>query len=184
MSAARGIVHEERPQQDQGLMWGYQLWINLPAAQKMGDPWYEDIDAAQIPSVPLSGGGNVRVISGEFQGTRGPVRQRPAEPVYLDVELPAGASVRIPAASGATALVHGVEGALAVGDDLRAVNARQCAMLSREGDIVLAAGSESGRALVLVGKPFGEAIAHYGPFVMNTQAELRQAVDDFQNGRF
>jgi redox-sensitive bicupin YhaK (pirin superfamily) len=184
MSAARGIVHEERPQQDEGLMWGYQLWVNLPAAQKMGEPWYEDIDAGRIPTVAAEGGATVRVIAGAFAGVQGPVRPRPAEPVYLDVELAAGATLTLPAPDGHTALVHGVTGSLLVGSDQRLVEARQCAMLSRTGGIALAAGEAPGRALVLVGKPFGEAIAHHGPFVMNTQAQIRQAVEDYQSGRF
>jgi len=183
MSAARGIVHEERPQQDKGLMWGYQLWVNLPSAEKMSEPWYEDIDAARIPMVHADGVA-VRVISGEFRGTKGPVRPRPAEPVYLDVDLPAGARVEIEAKQGHTALVHGVTGSVLVGPDKRLVEAQQCAMLTRDGAITIEAGDVPGRALVLVGKPFGEAIAHYGPFVMNTQEQLKQAVEDYQSGRF
>jgi hypothetical protein len=183
MSAARGIVHEERPQQDRGLMWGYQLWVNLPSTDKMGEPWYEDIDAARIPTVQKDGVA-VRVISGEFGGTKGPVRPRPAEPVYLDIDMPSNARIEIPAQKGHTALVHGVTGSVLVGEDRRLVEAQQCAMLTREGAIALAAGDAPGRALVLTGKPFGEAIAHYGPFVMNTQAQLKQAVEDYQSGRF
>jgi redox-sensitive bicupin YhaK (pirin superfamily) len=184
MSAAAGIVHEERPQQDSGLMWGYQLWVNLPAAHKMKEPWYDDIEAVRIPSVALPGGGTMRVIAGSFGGVAGPVRPRPAEPVYLDVDLPAHASVTIPMASGHTALVHGVTGSLRVGSEGKALAARQCAVLSREGDVLVATGDAPGRALVLGGKPFGEPIVHYGPFVMNTHAELQRAVDDYQNGRF
>lgn len=184
MSAARGIVHEERPQQDRGLMWGYQLWVNLPARDKMAAPWYEDIDSARIPTVALPGSGTVRVLSGAFGDVRGPVRERPSLPTYLDVDLPANARLEIPVEAGRTALVHGVTGQLLVGPDARAVPARSCALLGRDGAILLATGAEPGRALVLTGKPFGEPIAHYGPFVMNTQAELRTAVDDFQNGRF
>ena len=183
MSAARGIVHEERPQQDQGLMWGYQLWVNLPSTDKMGEPWYDDIETSRIKTKVLPGGGSVRVIAGEFDGVRGAVRPRPSEVLYLDVDLPPNASILVAAPMGHTALVHGVAGALFVGIDRRAIAARECAVLSREGDIVVATGAAPGRALVLAGKPFGEAIAHYGPFVMNTQAQLRQAIDDYQNGR-
>lgn len=184
MSAARGIVHEERPQQDQGLMWGYQLWVNLPSTDKMGEPWYDDIQTERIPTVALPGGGTVRVIAGAFGATKGPVRPRPAQPTYLDVALPANASFRVAAENGFTALVHGVTGAVEVGPERRRIAARECAVLSREGEVAFATGGEPGRALVLVGKPFGEAIAHYGPFVMNTQAQLQQAFDDYQNGRF
>ena len=184
MCAARGIVHEERPQQDRGLLWGYQLWINLPAAQKLGAPWYDDIEAPRIPSVALPMGGTVRVIAGAFGGVRGPVRPRPAEPMYLDVDLPADARCEIAVAEGHTVLVHGVTGTLRIGAEAAVLQARQCAVLSRDGSVVLTTGAAPGRALVLAGKPFGEPIVHHGPFVMNTHAELRQAFDDFQNGRF
>jgi hypothetical protein len=184
MSAARGIIHEERPQQDQGLMFGYQLWVNLPSAQKMSEPFYDDIEADRIPVCALANGGTVRVIAGEFGGVQGPVRPRPAEPTYLDVDLPANASVTIAVPRGHTALLHGVTGKICVGTKATVLLARQCAVLSRDGDVVFATGSETGRALLLSGKPFGEPIVHYGPFVMNTQAELQQAVEDYQSGRF
>ncbi|MBK8099614.1 MAG: pirin family protein [Planctomycetes bacterium] len=184
MSAARGIVHEERPQQDHGLMWGYQLWVNLPAANKMDVPWYDDIAATRIPTVVLPGGGTVRVIAGAFGDVRGPVRPRPAEPTYLDVDLPANARCEIAIPAGHTALVHGVTGKFRIGADGASIASRQCALLSREGNVVITTGGEPGRVLVLAGKPFGEPIAHHGPFVMNSPAELRQAIDDFQNDRF
>ncbi len=193
MSAARGIVHEEMPQQASGLMRGYQLWVNLPGAMKMAEPWYDDIDTSRIPTVALAGGGTVRVISGELPDGRGgmvkgPVRNRPSEPTYLDVDLPANASFECAVPDGHTTLVHCVDGAVLVGppqDGKRnALDAKQLALLSREGKVVLATGAAPGRALVIAGKPFKEPIAHYGPFVMNTQDEIRQAISDLQNGRF
>ncbi len=188
MSAARGIVHEEMPQQASGLMRGYQLWVNLPGAMKMADPWYDDIDTTRIPTLALAGGGTVRVISGEHAGAKGPVRNRPSEPIYLDVDLPANASFECAVPDGHTALVHAVDGTVLVGPPSdggrNALDAKQLALLSREGKVVLATGAAPGRALVIAGKPFKEPIAHYGPFVMNTQAEIRQAISDLQNGRF
>lgn len=184
MSAARGIVHEERPQQDRGLMWGYQLWVNLPKRDKMAAPWYDDIQQDRIGTVALEGGGSARVIAGSFGGVTGPVRPRPAEPTYLDIELPAHAQVRVEVPSGHTVLVHGVTGDVEVGAERRPLAARQCALLTRDGAVLVATGAGPGRVLLLGGKPFGEPIAHYGPFVMNTHDELRAAVDDFQNGRF
>ncbi len=184
MCAARGIVHEELPQQDDGLMWGYQLWVNLPAAQKLSAPWYDDIQTDRIPSVALPDGGTVRVLAGAFGGARGPVRARPSLPTYLDLDLPAGAQCLVPIPDGHTALVHGVTGRVLVGPDARALDARQCALLTRQGEVLVATADRPGRALVIAGQPFGEPIAHHGPFVMNTAAELRQAVDDYQNGRF
>jgi hypothetical protein len=172
------------PQQASGLMRGFQLWVNLPGAMKMAAPWYDDIQAERIPVVALPGGGTVKVISGEHAGHRGPVRARPSEPVYLDVDLPPGASFECTVPDGHTALVHAVDGRVLVGDGRTALDARQLAVLSRAGSIAIATGEAPGRALIIAGKPFGEPIAHYGPFVMNTEAELRQAVDDFRNGRF
>jgi redox-sensitive bicupin YhaK (pirin superfamily) len=188
MSAARGIVHEEMPQQASGLMRGYQLWVNLPGAMKMAEPWYDDIQAERIPTVALAGGGTVKVISGEFGGSKGPVRNRPSEPIYLDVDLPPHASFECAVPTGHTALVHCVDGQVLVGaaadGGRKPLDAKQLAVLSREGSVAIATGAAAGRALLIAGKPFKEPIAHYGPFVMNTQQELHQAVDDFRNGRF
>jgi len=183
MSAARGIVHEEMPQQAAGLMRGFQLWVNLPGAMKMADPWYDDIDSARIPSVALAGGGTARVISGELQGVKGPVRNRPSEPIYLDLDLPANASFEQAVPAGHTTLVHCVDGAVLVGEERKGIEAKQLALMSRDGGVLIATGATPGRALLIAGKPFKEPIAHYGPFVMNTVAELRQALDDFRDGR-
>jgi hypothetical protein len=193
MSAARGIVHEEMPQQASGLMRGFQLWVNLPGAMKMAEPWYDDIQAERIPTVALAGGGTVKVLSGEVADgkggiAKGPVRNRPSEPIYLDVELPPQASFEHAVPAGHTTLVHCVDGQVLVGaatdHATEPLDAKQLALLSREGKVVIATGDAPGRALLIAGKPFKEPIAHYGPFVMNTQQELHEAVDDFRNGRF
>jgi redox-sensitive bicupin YhaK (pirin superfamily) len=188
MSAARGIVHEEMPQQASGLMRGFQLWVNLPGAMKMADPWYDDIQSDRIPVVALPGGGTVKVISGEWGGAKGPVRNRPSEPIYLDVELPPGASFECAVPDGHTAMVHAVDGQVLVGPpsggERQPLDAQQLALLSREGAVEIATGAVPGRALVIAGKPFREPIVHYGPFVMNSEREIRQALDDFRSGRF
>lgn len=185
MTAARGIVHEEMPQQENGLMWGYQLWVNLPASEKMGDPGYQDIAPERIPEVELPAGGRVRVIAGEFGGVRGPVSQRPTQPYYLDVELPAGEAFRWTPPAGHTVLVHGVEGEFVLGPKDQPMKARRLAVLNDEGDLLVRAGADaSTRFLVIAGRPLREPIAHYGPFVMNTQTELQQAVADYQAGLF
>jgi len=184
MTAARGIVHEERPQQENGLMWGYQLWVNLPAKEKMSDPVYQDIAAENIPEVALANGGKVRVITGELNGTRGPVRSRPTQPIYLDVQLPANAEFKYDLPAGHTALVHGVAGESLVGNESRAVREREMALLSSEGELFVRSGDAPARFLVIAGKPLREQIAHYGPFVMNTREEIVQAARDFEAGRF
>lgn len=185
MTAARGIVHEEMPQQEDGLMWGYQLWINLPSGEKMGEPGYQDIAAGRIPEVALAGGGRVRVLAGRFGEVAGPVTARPTQPVYLDVSLPASQALRWTPPAGHTVLVHGVSGRFSLAAEGQAMPARRLAVLTGEGDVLLRADADGdARALVIAGRPLREPIAHYGPFVMNTEEELRQAVADYQAGRF
>ncbi|HWT15384.1 MAG TPA: pirin family protein [Patescibacteria group bacterium] len=183
MTAARGIVHEEMPQQENGMLWGYQLWINLPAAMKMGAPGYQDIEADRIPTVALASGAQVRVIAGRFEDTTGPVANRPTEPHYLDVQLPKGARFAWTSPVGHTAFVQGVSGLTRVGTQIRPLRERELVMLGTGERIELAAESDA-RVLVITGKPIGEPIAAYGPFVMNTPDEIRQAFDDFRSGRF
>jgi quercetin 2,3-dioxygenase len=184
MTAARGIVHEEMPQQENGLMWGYQLWLNLPAAMKMSEPGYQDIDAAQIPEVKSADGVHVRVIAGEYQGTRGAVRQRPTQPILLDVQLPANASFEYEVPEQHTVMLHGVAGESHVGTKAQPLKPRQLLLLGAGTRIHVRAGDAPAQFLVIAGRPLGEPIAHYGPFVMNTQDEIRQAVTDFQSGKF
>jgi redox-sensitive bicupin YhaK (pirin superfamily) len=183
MTAARGIVHEEMPQQENGMLWGYQLWINLPAAMKMGTPGYQDIEAARIPEAALASGGRVRVIAGRFEDTAGPVAERPTDPHYLDVQLPQGARFAWTSPAGHTAFVQGVSGLVRVGSQGHPLRERELVMLGAGERIELAAETEA-RVLVITGKPIGEPIAAYGPFVMNTPEEIRQAFDDFRSGRF
>ncbi len=185
MTAARGLVHEEMPQQEAGLMWGYQLWVNLPAANKMDDPAYQDIPAERIPTVREADGIEVRVLAGRYGDTAGPVGARPTAPIYLDIRLPAGAGWRFTPPAGHTVLIHGVAGRTLVGRQAQALAARQLALLASDGDVLLrAAPDQEGRALLIAGRPLREPVAHYGPFVMNRPDEIQQAIDDYRAGRF
>ena len=178
MTAGRGIVHSEMPEQEAGLMRGFQLWVNLPAREKMGEPRYQEFDASRIPQVQPAPGVVVKVIAGRVGEVAGPVQQPATEPLYLDVALEAGAVFEQPIPAGHNAFVYVYEGALADGGkgELLAFG---------DGDGVRLVGqAPATRAILVAGKPLGEPVARYGPFVMNTQAEIMQAVQDFQAGRF
>ena len=189
MTAGRGIIHSEMPQQESGRMRGFQLWINLPAKEKMKPAGYRDIPAAQIPVVPLSGGGSVRVIAGTLQAdgrsTAGPMQGLSTEPVYLDVELPAGGTLAQPVQAGHNAFVYVYEGGVEVGPAgaARALKTHSAGVLAA-GDLVeVRAGPEGARFILLAGRPLNEPVVQYGPFVMNTREEIEQAIRDYQEGR-
>jgi redox-sensitive bicupin YhaK (pirin superfamily) len=187
MTAGRGIVHSEMPEQEDGLLAGFQLWINLPAAHKMTEPAYQEYDATQIP-LESRDGSEVRVITGTTsQGTQGPVSQPLTEPLYLDVALSPGAEFVETLATGHNAFIQVIDGTitLAAGDespiDLRG---DQLAVLSKGENVVVRGTNQASRFLLIAGKPLNEAIARAGPFVMNNEAELRQAFSDYQRGLF
>ena len=183
MTAGRGIVHSEMPEQDHGLMRGFQLWVNLPAKDKMSAPRYQDIAPAKIPEVEPSAGVHVRVVAGEVFDVRGPVSGVATEPLYLDVALQAGAriSVPLPEQHNAFAYVFEGEGVRVGGESL----ARgELAVLSPGTAIDLAADGNAARILVVAGKPLNEPVAKYGPFVINTPEQIVQAIQDFQSGNF
>jgi redox-sensitive bicupin YhaK (pirin superfamily) len=185
MTAGRGIVHSEMPRQRDGLMWGFQLWVNLPARDKMIAPRYQDIAPERIPEAKLAPGALARVIAGEVGGVRGPVEGIATEPLYLDVHLSADAEVELPLVTGHTAFACVYDGAATLGPPSggREVHAEQLAVLG-DGDALRAAtGSRAARFLLLAARPLREPIARYGPFVMNTREEIVQAVDDYRNGR-
>ncbi|MGB0749678.1 MAG: pirin family protein [Magnetospiraceae bacterium] len=182
MTAGRGVLHSEMPEQEDGRLHGFQLWVNLPAARKMIPSRYQDIPAAQIPEVNLDGAGLVRIVAGTFQGATGPVSGIDSDPLYVDVELSDGGATTVPIAAGHTAFVYVFAGTLKVGE--RTIAADTLAVLSDGDAVTLTGGADGGgRALVVAGKPFNEPIARYGPFVMNTREEIYQAVEDFQAGR-
>ncbi|WP_374582759.1 pirin family protein [Pseudoduganella sp.] len=183
MTAGRGVIHSEMPEQAEGLMEGFQLWLNLPAKDKMRQPWYKDFEAAEIPVLQTASGATVRVIAGESQGVAGAVQREVTEPLYVDVELPAGAAFDQAIRQGHNAFIYVYRGEVAV--DGKAIPAQSMAILANnEGadGVRVTAGPDS-RFILLSGKPLNEPIVQYGPFVMNSQAEIFQAVEDFRAGR-
>jgi hypothetical protein len=187
MTAGRGIIHSEMPQQLEGRMRGFQLWINLPSKEKMKPAGYRDIEPQEIPVHELSGGGRVKVIAGVLQADRikiaGPIAGLSTEPLYLDVQLPPGASFVQPIARGLHAMAYVFEGQLTLAGSDSLLATHSAAILG-DGDIgAFAAGEQGARFLLLAGRPLNEPIAQYGPFVMNTTAEIEQAIIDYQTGR-
>jgi redox-sensitive bicupin YhaK (pirin superfamily) len=187
MTAGRGIVHSEMPEQENGLLAGFQLWINLPATHKMTEPAYQEYDATQIP-LESRDGSEVRVITGTTsQGTQGPVSQPLTEPLYLDVTLEAGGEFVETLTEGHNAFIQVIDGAisLAAGDQTRIDLQRdQLAVLGKGGSVKVRGTDQASRFLLIAGKPLNEPIARAGPFVMNSEAELRQAFSDYQRGLF
>ena len=168
MTAGRGIVHSEMPEQENGLMWGFQLWVNLPAKDKMMAPRYQDIDPARIPETVLPGGVKLRVLAGTVGQTKGPVEGIVTEPLLLDVTLPGGASADIDLPEGHNVFAYVFDGEATLGEPARAVSRGQVAVFGAGGAVRLAGGP--GRVLLAAGKPLAEPVARYGPFVMNTPA--------------
>jgi redox-sensitive bicupin YhaK (pirin superfamily) len=186
MTAGRGIVHSEMPEQQEGRMAGFQLWVNLPAKDKMTAPQYRDIAPADVPSLEIDGGVRVRVIAGETHGTVGAVTRPTTEPLVLDVALPAGAHFDVPLPGGHNAFAYVYDGAVDVGGDIATrVDHERMAILANDagadGARFTAAGGPA-RVLLVAGRPLGEPIAQYGPFVMNTTEELQAAFADYQRG--
>ena len=183
MTAGRGLVHSELPEQEEGRMEGFQLWLNLPAADKMRAPWYRDIATEEIPEFATGEGARVRVIAGASHGVEGAMQREVTEPLYLDVELPAGATFAQALPAGHNAFVYVYRGSVAIeGTD---VPVQRMAVLANDGgDGVRLAATAAARVLLIAGKPLNEPIAQYGPFVMNSNEEIFQAVQDYQNGRF
>jgi redox-sensitive bicupin YhaK (pirin superfamily) len=187
MTAGRGIVHSEMPEQENGLMWGFQLWVNLPAKDKMTAPRYQDIAPESIPEATPASGVRVRVLAGRIGDVEGPVGGIAVEPVYLDIALEPGARFAAPLPQGHNAFAYAYEGAVDIGpvDASRRIQRGELAVLDRDGgDVLLSAGAESARLILVAGKPLNEPVAKYGPFVMNTQQEIVQAIQDYQAGRF
>jgi redox-sensitive bicupin YhaK (pirin superfamily) len=182
MSAARGIVHSEMPQQSEGRMRGFQLWLNLPAKEKMKPAAYRDISSGEIHVVSLAQDGSVKVIEVKFQDRAGPVHGTSTDRYYLDVMLPPKASVDVPLPSGHNAFLYQYEGSSFVGVNKESLENRTAALLSDGDTVRIEAGEQGARVLVLAGKPIGEPIVQYGPFVMNTREEIEQALQDYQSG--
>jgi quercetin 2,3-dioxygenase len=193
MTAARGIIHAEMPQQSAGRMRGFQLWLNLPSKEKMKPASYRDIPADEIPRVKLPDGGEVKVIAGTLEmdgrATHGPVNGGGAklstDPLYLDIRLSAGAQLSLPVASGHNAFVYIYEGSAQIGaaGAAQPLPPRAAGVLSDGDDVRVRAGAEGVRFLMLAAKPLHEPVVQYGPFVMNTREEIEQALADYRNGR-
>ncbi len=195
MTAGRGVIHSEMPEQEDGAMEGFQLWLNLPAKSKMQAPWYRDIAAAEIP-VWQGEGVSARVIAGSTQGVAGAMQREDTEPLYLDLHLEPGARFEQPLATTLNAFTYVYRGSLAVaGTEVKRgrmaifANPRPDFRIGGNGGgamadgVVLEAGPEGAKAILIAGRPLNEPIAQYGPFVMNTQQEIFQAVEDFRAGR-
>ena len=184
MTAGRGIVHSEMPEQEDGLMWGFQLWVNLPAKDKMTAPRYQDIAPERIPEVTANGVA-VRVIAGAFGDARGPVQDIVTAPVYLDLRLQAGASLDVPLPVGHNAFVYVYEGQVDVGDGaVQNLVRGDLGVLSDGASVSLAAKDGPSRLILVAGRPLNEPVAKYGPFVMNTPQQIQQAIEDYRGGRF
>ena len=183
MTTGSGLIHSELPEQEEGLMEGFQLWLNLPAKSKMIAPSYRDIPAAAIPEFTTAEGVLVRVLAGISHQTAGAVQRPDTEPLYLDVHLPAGSRLKQALPTGHNAFVYTYRGSVRIG--ATEVPDRHMALLANDGsDAVCVEAIENARCLIVAGKPLGEPIAQHGPFVMNTSEELHQAVRDYQAGLF
>jgi redox-sensitive bicupin YhaK (pirin superfamily) len=203
MTAGSGIIHQEMPKgQKDGLMWGFQLWANLPATHKMMDPRYREVKSSQIPEVALAKGVKAKIISGQVNGTKGPVRDIVTDPEYLDITIPSKSTFQYPVKRGHTAFAYVIDGQgyFDEGRDSYAFEAeganyfdfkRECLIAPEnlviygDGDDVIISTEDKGvRFLFVSGKPIKEPVAWYGPIVMNTQEELRIAFEEYQKGTF
>jgi len=203
MTAGSGIIHQEMPKgQKDGLMWGFQLWANLPASHKMMDPRYREVKSSQIPEVALAKGVKVKIISGQVNGTKGPVRDIVTDPEYLDITIPSKSTFQYPVKRGHTVLAYVIDGQgyFDEGRDSYAFEAeganyfdfqRECLIAPEnlviygDGDEIIISTEDKGvRFLFVSGKPIQEPVAWYGPIVMNTQEELRIAFEEYQKGTF
>jgi redox-sensitive bicupin YhaK (pirin superfamily) len=188
MTAGRGVIHSEMPLQESGRMRGFQLWINLPSAEKMKPAGYRDIPASEIPQAALPGGGSIKVIAGTAEvgeaHISGPINS-PAQPLstaplYFDLELPAGAMFEQPIPAGHNAFVYVYEGNASIAG--KSAPAQAALVLGAGERLSLQAGPQGARVILLAGKPLREPVVQYGPFVMNSREEIEQALQDYQNG--
>ncbi len=186
MTAGRGLVHSEMPEQESGRMRGFQLWVNLPARDKMTAPRYQEFAPDRIPVAHPAAGVAVKVIAGAVGDVRGPIQQPATDPLYLDIALDAHARWEHALPAGHNAFAYAFEGALTVGegDSARPLATHELAVLGGGERFVVTAGEAAVRLLLIAGRPLRENVARHGPFVMNTREELMQAFVDFQQGRF
>jgi hypothetical protein len=184
MTAARGIIHSEMPQQTEGRMRGFQLWLNLPAKEKMKPAAYRDIGAAEIPVVKLEDGVEVKIIAGKLADTLGAVNGGSTDPHYYDVRLAPGAVFEAPLPAGHAAFLYAYEGEALVGEAAKPLPNRAAGLLTDGERVRVAAGEKGARMLLLAARPIREPVVQYGPFVMTSREEIEQAIADYQSGAF
>lgn len=186
MTAGKGILHSEMPEQENGLLKGFQLWVNLPASAKMSEPKYQEFPPESTPLEQREDGSLIRVISGVTNhGTEGPISNEYTEPVYMDVQLPAGIEFNQLIAPQHNAFIFLVDGQLSIaGEGNQSLNKNQLGLLSTGENIRVLASDQGVRFLLVAGKPLHEPVARGGPFVMNTKAEVLQAFQDFSTGNY
>lgn len=185
MTAGSGIIHQEMPKgQKDGLMWGFQLWANLPASHKMMPPRYRDVKSGQIPETTLDAGTKVKVISGEVNGASGPVKDIVTEPEYLDVTVPAKSMFQHPVKRGHTVFAYVIDSAGHFDQSERLLDPESLALFGDGDEVNVTTENNPVRFILISGRPIGEPVAWYGPIVMNTQEELRVAFEEYQNGTF
>ena len=186
MTAGRGIIHSEMPEQQDGLMAGFQLWINLPARLKMTAPHYQEFPSGAIPQLAPAAGVNVKLIAGELAGQAGPVHGIATQPLYWDIGLAAGTAWQVPVPATHQAFIYVFEGDVLAGPEAsrHAIQRGQMAVLGEGDTLELTGGSAGARLLLVAGLPLREPVARYGPFVMNTAEEIHRAFEDYRNGRF
>ena len=186
MTAGRGLVHSEMPEQQEGRMRGFQLWVNLPKTNKMDAPQYQEFPDARMPRLQPAPGVEVKVIAGVVDGTRGPIEQPATTPVYLDITLAPSATWEHALPAGHNAFAYVFEGSADIGrgEDARAVASQELAVLGGGDTFAVRAGDGGARLILVAGRPLREPVARYGPFVMNTKEEIMQAFVDFEAGKF
>ncbi len=185
MTAGRGIIHSEMPQQEKGTMRGFQLWLNLPAAEKMGEAGYRDIQPEDIPEIAFEGS-KVKLIAGSVvvdgQCHEGPMPERSTRPVYADIHLEPSSKLTLPVPESHNGMLYLYEGSARLGDTELQLSAAN--ILANDGDhISLNSGKAGARLLLIAGKPIGEPVVQYGPFVMNSREEIEQTLQDYRDGR-
>jgi redox-sensitive bicupin YhaK (pirin superfamily) len=183
MTAGKGVIHSEIPQQDEGVMEGFQLWLNLHSSEKMNTPWYRDFQHAQLPKVRTDQGVDITIIAGASHGVTGAVTRDITQPLYLDVHLPQGARFEQVLPADHNAFIYVYRGAITM--DGKAVPAQRMAILANtaQADGVVVEASADAKLILVAGKPLKQPIVQYGPFVMNTKEEIYQALSDFRDGR-
>ncbi|MGC2457072.1 MAG: pirin family protein [Gallionellaceae bacterium] len=183
MTAGRGVIHSEIPEQEDGVMEGFQLWLNLPAQRKMAEPWYRDFPNEAIPEYVTPAGVTVRVIAGNSNGVAGAVTREVTEPLYLDIHVPAGAAFSTALPATHNAFIYVYRGAVNIAGTQ--VESQRMGILSNMpgDDGVTLTAAQDARLILVAGRPLREPIVQYGPFVMNTQEEIHRALDDYRNGR-